>query len=206
VVGASLSIVENELDGLGERGRGNGHRVLRFIQENPGCYLRLINRELEVSVGTVQYHLAKLEKMGKITANRYGLYKYYFPIGIFQENQKNVLQVLSQETAREILMVIIEQKSPTQKDIINRIGVSAAAINWHIRRLITLNIIYEIRDGKYKRYQLHIDHKYIVSLLRNYYPNIWDKWSNRLIELFLSLSTSSDSNNSSNDDDDDDEK
>jgi predicted transcriptional regulator len=203
VVGASLSIVENELDGLGERGRGNCHRVLHFIQENPGCYLRLINRELEVSIGTVQYHLAKLEKMGKITANRYGLYKYYFPIGIFQENQKNVLQVLSQETARGILLVIIEQKNPTQKDIINRIGVSSAAINWHIRRLITLNIIYEIRDGKYKRYQLHIDHKYIVSLLKNYYPSIWDKWSNRLIELFLSLSTSSNSNNSSNDDDND---
>jgi DNA-binding transcriptional ArsR family regulator len=206
VVSAFLSIVENELDGSGERGRGNGHRVLHFIQENPGCYLRLINRELEVSIGTVQYHLAKLEKMGKITANRYGLYKYYFPIGIFQENQKNVLQVLSQETARGILMVIIEQKNPTQKDIINSIGVSSAAINWHIRRLISLNIIYEIRDGKYKRYQLRIDHKYIVSLLRNYYPNIWDKWSNRLIELFLSLSTSSSSSNNSSDDDDDDEK
>jgi predicted transcriptional regulator len=176
-VSAFLSIVENELEGSGERGRVNGHRVLHFIQENPGCYLRLINRQLELSIGTVQYHLAKLEKMGKITANRYGLYKYYFPIGIFQENQKNVLQVLSQETAREILMVIIEQKNPTQKDIINRIGVSAAAINWHIRRLITLNIIYEIRDGKYKRYQLlHVDHnKYIVRLLRNYYPCIWDK-------------------------------
>ena len=202
MLGASLLIVEDKLDGRGERASrlGNGHRVLHFIQENPGCYLRLINRELKVSIGTVQYHLAKLEKMGKITANRYGLYKYYFPIGIFQENQKNVLQILSQETARGILMVIIEQKNPTQKDIINRIGISSAAINWHIRRLISLNIIYEIRDGKYKRYQLHVDHKYIVGLLRNYYPNIWDKWSNRLIELFLSLS-SSNSNNSSNDDD-----
>ena len=197
----SLLTIQNEHEGRG--GKNVNSRVLHFIQENPGCYLRLINRELEVSIGTVQYHLAKLEKMGKITANRYGLYKYYFPIGIFQEKQKNVLQVLSQETARGILLVIIEQKNPTQKDIINRIGVSSAAINWHIRRLITLNIIYEIRDGKYKRYQLHMDHKYIVSLLRNYYPNIWDKWSNRLIELFLSLSTSSNSNNSSNDDDDD---
>ena len=206
MVGASLLIVENELNGRGERGRENAHRVLHFIQENPGCYLRLINRELEVSIGTVQYHLAKLEKMGKITANRYGLYKYYFPIGIFQENQKNVLQILSQETAREILMIIIEQKNPTQKDVTNKIGISSAAINWHIRRLITLNIIYEIKDGKYKRYQLRVDHKYIVGLLRNYYPNIWEKWSNRLIELFLSLSASSNSNNGSNDDDDDDEK
>jgi predicted transcriptional regulator len=98
--------------------------------------------------------------MGKITANRYGLYKYCFPVGVFEQKQKDVLQIfLSQETAREILLVIIEQKNPTQKDIINRIGISSAAINWHIRRLISLNIIYEIRDGKCKRYQLlHVDH------------------------------------------------
>jgi hypothetical protein len=25
-------------------------------------------------------------------------------------------------------------------------------------------------------------------LLKNYYPGIWDKWSNRLAEMFLSLS------------------
>ena len=42
----------------------------------------------------------------------------------------------------------------------------------------------------YKRYQLpdSADSKYIVVLLKNYYPDIWDKWSNRLAEIFLSLS------------------
>ncbi len=176
-------IVKNELE------IGNVDRILQFIQENPGCHLRLIKRDLDVSIGTVQYHLANLEKIGKITANRYGLYKYYFPVGIFEKSQKDLLQVLSQETTREILMFVIEQKNPTQKDIVRRIGISSAAVNWHIRRLIGLNIIYEIREGKYKRYQLHVDHKYIVGLLKNYYPNIWDKWSDRFVELFLSFSS-----------------
>jgi hypothetical protein len=27
-----------------------------------------------------------------------------------------------------------------------------------------------------------------MILMRNYYPNIWDRWSNRLVEVFLSLS------------------
>jgi predicted transcriptional regulator len=176
--------VENELEA------GNSNRVLHFIQEKPACHLRLIKRELAVSIGTVQYHLSKLEKMGKISADRYGLYKYYFPVGVFERRQRDLLQVLSQETTREILMVIIEQKDPTQKDIVRRIGISSAAVNWHIRRLIDLDIIYEIREGKYKRYHLNVDHKYIVGLLKDHYPNIWDKWSNRLVELFLSFSSS----------------
>jgi len=178
-------IIKSELEA------GNVGRILQYIQENPGCHLRLIKRELEISIGTVQYHLARLEKVGKITANRSGLYKYYFPAGVFEKDQKNLFQIMGQETAREILMTIIEQKCPTQKDIVKRIRISSAAINWHIRRLINLNIIHEVRDGKYKRYQLDVDHKYIIGLLRNYYPNFWDKWSNRFVELFLSLSRDS---------------
>jgi DNA-binding transcriptional ArsR family regulator len=97
---------------------------------------------------------------------------------------------LNQETAREILMFIIERKNPTQSDIVNKIGISAASVNWHVRRLIAFKIIDELREGKYKRYQLYDldDSKYIVALLKNYYPSIWDKWSNRLAEMFLSLS------------------
>ena len=35
--------------------------------------------------------------------------KHYFPIGVFQENEKEIFQVLGQETAREVIMTIIEK-------------------------------------------------------------------------------------------------
>jgi predicted transcriptional regulator len=165
-------------------------KVLRFIQEKPGCHLRQIQKELDISVGSVQYQLARLEEMQKITSARRGSYKFYFPYGIFKDNEKNILQVLSQETARKILMFIIERKYPTHTDIVNSVGISAASVNWHVSRLIAFNIIHSTKSGKYTRYQLpnNDDSKYIVALLKNYYPDIWDKWSNRLAEMFLSLS------------------
>ena len=57
-------------------------RVLCFIQDNPGCHLRRIKRAMNVSMGTVQYQLDKLEKMGRITSSRRGLYTYYFAAGL----------------------------------------------------------------------------------------------------------------------------
>jgi len=165
-------------------------KVLFFIQDNPGCHLRRIKREIGISMGTVQYHLHKLEKMGRVTSTRRGLYKYYFPAGLFRENQKEILEVLTHETARKILMFIIEQKSPTQTDIVNSVRISARSISWHVGRLIALKMIREIKDGKYKRYQLQDDAKDILTLLRSYYPNVWDKWSMRVVEMFLSLSSS----------------
>jgi predicted transcriptional regulator len=165
-------------------------KVLCFIQDNPGCHLRRIKREIGISMGTVQYHLHKLEKMGRVTSTRRGLYKYYFPAGLFRENQKEILEVLTHETARKILMFIIEQKSPTQTDIVNSVRISARSISWHVGRLIALKMIREIKEGKYKRYQLQNDAKDILTLLRSYYPSVWDKWSMRVVEMFLSLSSS----------------
>ena len=59
--------------------KGTSEKLLLFIQGNPGCHLRRIRTTMGVSMGTVQYQLDKLEKMGKVTSSRRGLYKYYFP-------------------------------------------------------------------------------------------------------------------------------
>jgi DNA-binding transcriptional ArsR family regulator len=167
---------------------GNVERVIQFIQEHPGCHLRRIRSELGISMGTTQYHLSRLEKAGRVTSSRHGLFRYYFPVGVFQEKEKSLLEILSQETARDILIFIIEEKNPTQTDITDKIGLSAASVSWHVGRLTELGIITEIREGKYKRYLPRGDPANLVSLMKNYYPSLWDRWSNRLAEMFLSMS------------------
>lgn len=168
-------------------------KLLCYVHDNPGCHLRRIKRALGISMGNLPYQLEKLEKMGKITSTRRGLYKYYFPAGLFKEGEKEILEVLTHETARKILMYIIERKCPTQIDIVDSVGISARSVGWHVGGLIDLSIIREIKDGKYKRYELKESNPvYILTLLRNYYPNIWDKWSIRVVEMFLSLSDNKD--------------
>jgi DNA-binding transcriptional ArsR family regulator len=85
----------------------------------------------------------------------------------------------------------VEQQVPTQTDIVNSIGITPSSVNWHMRRLVAIGLIEEIKEGKYKRYQLQdrkISSKYMATLMRNYYPAIWEKWSDRLIDIFLSMS------------------
>lgn len=166
----------------------NTGKVLQYIQENPACHLRQIKRELNMAMGTIQYHLNLLEKQGKVSSERQNLHKYYFPIGLFGQNERDILKILNQETAREILLIILEAKNPSQTDIAKSIKLSSASVNWHIKRLIELGLILEQKEGKFKKYSLGIDSKNIVSLMKNYHPNMWNRWSNRLAEMFLSLS------------------
>ena len=185
-MGASRSVVSNEGSPQPEDNRTD--QILQFIHENPSCHLRKIKKELGLAMGTVQYHLDKLEKAGRITAQKQGLHKYYFVIGAFEENEKQLLEVLSNETAREIVMFIVEQNYPSQTEISKHVGISSASVSWQIKRLQDSRIVEEVKEGKFKRYKLHGDSKQVISLLRNYYPDIWSRWSNRLAEMFLSLS------------------
>lgn len=167
---------------------GNLNQILQFIEQNPGCHLRQIKRELKISMGTLQYHLNLLEKNEKITSDKHRLHRYYFPVGLFLDNEKNVLKILNKETGRDILMFIIERKNPTQTEIVEVIQISAPSVNWHINNLIQLGLIMEDRDGKFKRYVFSGNPSYVISLMKRYHTSIWDKWSGRLAETFLSFS------------------
>jgi predicted transcriptional regulator len=174
----------------GDELEGTANMILETIRQNPGWHLRKIRQYMNISMGTAQYHLDRLEKMGKVSSTRNGIYRHYFPIGMFKENEQQIIKFLTQETAREIIMFIMEDRNPSQTDIVSRIKISSASISWHIRRLVDARLLQESKDGKFKRYKIHpdINSLYIAKLLQNYYPHTWNKWSNRLAEMFLAMS------------------
>ena len=172
----------------GEELNENTQRILQFIQEHPGSHLRWILKDLNLSMGTTQYHLELLEKMGKIVSEKDSFQRFYFPVGSFGNMEKNIMKILNQDTARDILLLVIEKKNPTQTDIVNSIKISPATANWHITRLVEFGIIQEQRDGKFKRYSLNGNANNIVNILKNYHSSIWNTWSSRMAELFIASS------------------
>jgi len=174
---------------VNEEPNSNTVKVLQFIQNNPGCHMRYIKREVEMSMGTIQYHLNLLEKQGKIISEKQNFHKYYFPVGLFVQHQREILKILNQETAREIIMIILEKTNPTQAEIARHVGIAPASINWHLKRIEETGIIEHIQEGKFKKYKLKISSKDIISIMKNYHPNLWSKLSNRLAEMFFVMSS-----------------
>ena len=151
--------------------------------------MRYIKREVEMSMGTIQYHLNLLEKQGKISSEKQNFHKYYFPIGLFEQNEREILKILNQETAREIIMIILEKTDPTQAEIARHVGIAPASINWHLKRIEETGLIKHIQEGKFKKYKLNIPTNHVVSIMKNYHPNLWSKLSNRLAEMFFVMSS-----------------
>lgn len=173
----------------------NYDRILRFIHNNPGSHFRKIKNELSLSVGTIQYQLNKLEKDGKILSIQKNFYKFYFPIGVFPEREKEILQILNHHSLRKIILFILEKKNPSKNDIVNYLNISYSSVNWHLERLIAYNMIIEKKDGKSVRYSMNnkCDNvRGVIKLLRNHYRTIWDSWANKLAEIFILLSDNND--------------
>lgn len=170
---------------------GSEIKISSYIRNNPGCYLRQIKKEVKLSMGTIQYHIDRLENKGAITSIRSGLYKHYFSTGKFKDNEKDIIKFLSQGIVREIIMLVLEKGNPTQTEIAKSIRISPPSTNWHLKRLIEANLLDEQKDGRFKRYTIkkESDSQYILEFIKNYYPTIWDNWSDRLVKIFLSLST-----------------
>ena len=170
----ATSSVTNESPDPSVRGQ-----ILEFIRGHPGTHLRQIKRELNLSMGSIQYHLYGLEKEKKILARRRGLYKRFYVNLVFGENQYEILDVLSQETERDLLLYIITSPNATQKQLAEYASISAGTINWHMKRLIDSGLVEMRREGQFARYEIKCDKDQVLHLLRGFHPTIWERWADR---------------------------
>jgi predicted transcriptional regulator len=85
----------------------NRVRILEFIKANPGTHLRKIKRELNLAMGVIQHHLYKLERERRLVSVRHGLYKRFYADRGLRVEDREILNILSQETERDVVLYLI---------------------------------------------------------------------------------------------------
>ena len=113
-------------------------RILGYISQHPGVHLRQICRELGLAMGDVQYHVHRLEKDGRVSSTRRGLYRFFYPSALFGEKQRDILSVLTLDTPRELLLHMLAEPGSSQDALVRTAGVSQPTVSWHLKRLIEL--------------------------------------------------------------------
>ena len=177
------------MDGIDDsEAESRSERILDFIKKHPGSHFREIKRELNLAMGVVQYHLYRLEREGTISSRRRGLYKRFYPNLKFGDEQLEILDVLSQETERDLLLFLMENPEATQKELSKYGAISPASINWHMRRLCASRLVEIRHEGPNVRYFVRGDQGEILSLLRSYHPMVWERWADRLAEALMEIS------------------
>jgi len=163
-------------------------RVLDFITSHPGVHLREICRALGLAMGGAQYHVRRLERDGRISSVRRGLYKFFYPANLFGERQRDVLSVLSLERPRELLLNIIQNPESTQEALAVATKVSQPTVSWHLKRLTDLGIVGRRQEGRVVTYSVVGGGTEIATFIKTYHPTVWERWSSRLADIFIAYS------------------
>ncbi len=162
-------------------------RVLDYITAHPGVHLRQICRVLGLAMGDVQYHIHRLERDGRVTSVRRGLYKFFYPSALFGERQRDVLSVLSLDAPRELLLSMVEKPDSGQDELARAIGVTQPTVSWHLKRLVDLGIVEKRQTGRTVTYRVAATSaSEIARFIKNYHPSVWETWSSRLADIFIS--------------------
>ena len=163
----------------------NRVRILTFIKTNPGTHLRKIKQDLNLAMGVLQYHLYRLERERAIVSVRHGLYKRFYAERRLKVEDHEILNILSQETERDIVLYLLKNPLATQKELSEFARISASSTNWHMKRLSEAGFVTARKERGFVFYTAAGDRARILTLLRNYHPRIWERWAERLADLLV---------------------
>jgi len=161
------------------------NEILNYILNRPGVTFRELARELGLGIGDLQYHLAKLEKEGKVFSRKVGRRRYIFPAG-FEEEAQRLLMAISTETRRRILLLLMEGPR-SQGKLARELGVSQPTVSYHMRELEKLGVVRAKRAGKSVRYEITYDPSTLARLIKEYRPSLWERLADSLIDILTGM-------------------
>lgn len=166
------------VQGLEQRQQIYEH-ILRF----PGSHFREIQRDLDLPVGTLQYHLNNLSRDKLIIPKKDGEYVRYYSIGLFTEKEKKLLSLLRQKPVRHIVIMLLTNNELNHKRIMEELKLSPANTSWYLDKMLDSKLVKKKRKGKEVLYSL-INPDEVAKVIITYRSSFLDAIVDRFIEMW----------------------
>lgn len=159
-------------------------RVYNCVRKSPGLHFREIQRRTNLATGSVDYHLHFLHKNGLVRTEKAGKFLRYYPTDIsYGKEEKELLNLLRQETIRHIIIYIIDHKRVNATKIAEEIGISSSNLSRYLNMLLDKNIITQKKKGRFRFYSVPEKEK-IISALITHKTSFLDKIVDRFISAW----------------------
>lgn len=141
-----------------------------------------------MALGTLEYHLYRLERAGMVAVRRLGRFKAYYTEGMVDLRDKDVLYFLRQEMPRRIAMSTVDSPGITFQGLSAVMPISPSTLSFHLRKLVKAGIILEQRKGREKAYTCP-DAARVRRLVIDFRASFVDELVDRFAEAWMSLGT-----------------
>jgi len=158
-------------------------KILEAIYRKPGLHFRELARITGLATGQLEYHTYKMAKAGLIRVEKDGKYTRFYPPIEYGESVEKVLRALNRPRTKEILEYLAENDCTTTDELAAFVGVSNAAILWHLKRLQEEEIVeqghierkpcYRLRNPDATRRALEIHREGLLDELAKKLAEMW---------------------------------
>lgn len=162
-------------------------RIYEHVCQVPGAHLRQLQRELEIPLGTLEYHLRQLERNGMVVTRSEARFKSYYPSTQIDRRDRDLLYYLRQEVPRRIALEIADQPGITFRDLAALLPVSPSTLSFHLKKLVKATIVGEVPAGRSKAYTC-ADADRVRRLIVEYRATFVDDVVDRFAAAWLNLS------------------
>jgi len=161
-------------------------RIFQHVTRAPGIHLRELMRAVDLQPGSVEYHLAQLEKAGLLTAQDEGGRKRYFVVAQVSHPDKAVLGLLRQATPRRLLLLLLERPGRSFQELHREVGGAKSTLSFHMRKLTESGLVAVEQTGREHMYRV-VEESRVAMLLVTYRESFLDAAVDHFAEVWLDL-------------------
>jgi predicted transcriptional regulator len=144
----------------------NDHRrvIYNFVKENPGLHMRELQRQLEIPLSTLEYHLDYLEKKAILSQEDDRRYCRYFAED-YSDYEKKLLSALRQRRLREIILLVLSEELMCFKELSSEIQIADSTLSHYLGFLSENEILVRERIGSETCFKIAYKDIVVQSLL-----------------------------------------
>ncbi len=130
--------------------------IYKAVRSEPGLNWSQLQRRVGVGVGTLMFHLRRLESEDVLvrkpsTNENEVLFFTAEDEKLWRDPRTRVL--FGNESTRRIAEILAEASESSAKEIADELGVTPAAVRYHINKLEDRSLVHRERDGRKVRYR-----------------------------------------------------
>ncbi|MFQ5884562.1 MAG: winged helix-turn-helix transcriptional regulator [Thermoplasmata archaeon] len=159
------------------------HRIRRYLSSSPGSHLRLIQRDLDIKLGTLRYHLRRMERGGAVTTFTLGRLRGYFVTGQVDHSLKPYLMLLRNGRPRQIVGFLLKEGEATHGRLAKELRIPPSTLSLYLGMLMRGDILRKRESGRKNVYSLQ-DTTLSTEALEIVKSSLKDRFVDAALEIY----------------------
>lgn len=161
-------------------------RIYQLVKDQPGIHMREIGRQLEMPMGTLEYHLHYLTKAELLAIREEGRYTRYFVTHEMDRREKDVLSLVRQETPRRVIVHVLQHPGSSHGEILEHFDMSASTLSFHLKKLLEGGLLEKQKQGRSNLYTV-AEPELVAKVIIQYKESFVDDVVDRFADVWLGL-------------------